>query len=60
MKKTYVLDTNDAHNLDKLSNGPVFASEKMKGSKCCAQVTFTEDESVRSELTKEAIKKLVL
>ena len=60
MKKTYVLDTNDAHNLDKLSNGLVFASEKMKGSKCCAQVTFTEDESVRSELAKEAIKKLVL
>ena len=60
MKKTYVLDTNDAHNLDKSSNGLVFASEKMKGSKCCAQVTFTEDESVRSELAKDAIKKLVL
>lgn len=50
----------DAHNLDKLSNGLVFASEKMKGSKRCAQVTFTEEESVRSELAKEAIKKLVL
>ena len=50
----------DAHNLDKLSNDLVFASEKMKGSKRCAQVTFTEEESVRSELAKEAIKKLVL
>lgn len=48
------------HNLDKLSNGLVFASEKMKGSKRCAQVTFTEEESARSELAKEAIKKLVL
>lgn len=54
------LEQIDAHNLDKLSNGLVFASEKMKGSKCCAQVTFTEEESVRSELAKEAIKKLVL
>lgn len=50
----------DAHTLDKLSNGLVFASEKMKDSKRCAQVTFTEEESARSELAKEAIKKLVL
>lgn len=50
----------DAHNLDKLNNGLVFASEKMKGSSVCAQISFTEEESVRSELAKEAIKRLVL
>lgn len=50
----------DAHNLDKLNNGLVFASEKMKGSPLCAQVTFNENESVRSELAKEAIKRLAL
>ena len=38
----------DAHNLDKLNNGLVFASEKMKGSPVCAQISFTEEESVRS------------
>lgn len=50
----------DAQTLGKLSNGLVFASEKMKGSKRCTQVTFIEEESARSELAKEAIKKLVL
>jgi len=50
----------DAHNLDKLNNGLVFASEKMKGSPVCAQISFIEEESVRSELAKEAIKRLTL
>ena len=50
----------DAHNLDKLNNGLVFASEKMKGSPVCAQISFTEEESARSELAKEAIKRLTL
>ena len=50
----------DAHNLDKLNNGLVFASEKIKGSPVCAQISFTEEESVRSELAKEAIKRLTL
>lgn len=50
----------DAHNLDKLNNGLVFASEKMKGSPVCAQISFTKEESVRSELAKEAIKRLTL
>lgn len=50
----------DAHNLDKLNNGLIFASEKMKGSPVCAQISFTEEESVRSELAKEAIKRLTL
>ena len=50
----------DAHNLDKLNNGLVFASEKMKGSPVCAQISFTEEESVRSELAKEPIKRLTL
>ena len=36
------------------------AAEKMKGSPLCAQLTFNEHESVRSELATEAIKRLVL
>lgn len=50
----------DAHTLDKWNNGLVFASEKMKGSKLCAQITFETGESVRSKLAKEAIERLIL
>jgi PhoH-like ATPase len=46
--------------LDRWNNGLVFASKNMKGSKLCAQVTFLSEESVRSELAKEATKRLVL
>ena len=44
--------------LDKFNNGLTFASEKMKGSTLCAQITFTEQESVRSPLATEALKRL--
>lgn len=48
----------DNHLLDKWNNGLVFASEKMKDSKLCAQITFDEKESVRSPLAAEALKRL--
>ena len=51
-------DQIDNLNLDKFTNGLTFASEKMKGSKYCAQITFTEDESVRSPLATDALKRL--
>ena len=50
----------DARNLDKWNNGLTFASEKMKGSSLCAQITFADEESVRSKLAKEAISRLEL
>ena len=50
----------DAHNLDRFNNGLTFASAKMKGSPLCAQVTFSDEESVRSALAKEAITRLEL
>lgn len=48
----------DNHLLDKWNNGLVYASEKMKGSPLCAQITFTEEESVRSPLAKDALKRM--
>lgn len=53
-------DQVDAKYLDRRNNGLVFASEKMKGSKYCAQVTFEQEESVRSPLAMEAAKRLTL
>jgi PhoH-like ATPase len=50
----------DNHTLDRWTNGLVFASEKMKGSDLVAQVTFAEEESVRSALATEALKRLDL
>lgn len=49
----------DNHTLDKWNNGLVYASEKMKGSSLCAQITFFDKECVRSPLAVEALKKLV-
>lgn len=40
--------------LDSQSNGLVFASEKMRGSKLCFQVTLQHDECERSPLAAEA------
>ncbi len=40
--------------LDSRTNGLVYASEKMKGSKFCFQVTLTYDECERSPLAAEA------
>ncbi len=46
----------DNQNLTERLNGLVYLSEKMKGNHLCAQVTLLENESVRSELAKEAAK----
>ena len=54
-------DSNQVDNpvLDKRNNGLVFAIERMKDSKLCAQVTFDgEGECVRSELAAEATRLL--
>lgn len=48
----------DAPELDRRNNGLSYASEKMRGSKSCAQVTFDPEECVRSELALEAIKRM--
>ena len=53
-------DQIDNPKLDKINNGLVFAAEKMKGSKLCAQLTFDQEESVRSPLAMEAAKRLTL
>lgn len=47
-------DQIDAPYLIKENNGLVFASEKMKGSQLCAQITFTNEDSIRSPLAYEA------
>lgn len=54
------LDQIDNHTLDKWNNGLAFASERMKGSPLCAQLTFFEEESVRSALATEALKRMDL
>ena len=48
----------DNPQLDIQNNGLSFAIERMKGAGCCEIVTFTEDESNRSELAKEAAQRL--
>ena len=40
--------------LDSRSNGLVYASERMRGSKLCFQVTLQHDECERSPLASEA------
>ena len=44
----------DNPNLTERNNGLVYLSEKMKGNPLCAQVSLYDDESVRSELAKQA------
>lgn len=44
----------DDIKLDQRNNGLTCASEVMKGSICTAQITFREEDIVRSELAKEA------
>lgn len=46
----------DNPNLTERYNGLVYLSEKMKGNPMCAQVTLSEEESVRSMLAREAAK----
>lgn len=41
------------------NNGLVFASDRFKGSKLCAQIEFKKSECVRSALAKEAAERLV-
>lgn len=48
----------DNPHLDSRSNGLTYASECMKGSPLCAQITFSTNECVRSPLAVEAIKRL--
>ena len=50
----------DNHLLDKWNNGLTFASERMKGSPLCAQVTFKKEECVRSPLAIDALSRLTL
>ena len=53
-------DQIDSPKLDRKNNGLSFASERMKGSKLCAQITFDETETVRSALAAEGAKRLVI
>lgn len=48
----------DSPDLDSRNNGLSYASEKMRGSPVCAQVTFEPTECVRSPLALEAIKRM--
>lgn len=51
-------DQIDHPYLDRLSNGLSYASEHMKGSHLCWQLTFEESECTRSALAAEAIARL--
>ncbi len=44
--------------LDERTNGLSYASEHMKGSPLCWQITFSADECERSELAMDAIQRL--
>lgn len=46
----------DNPNLNERYNGLVYLSEKMKGNPMCTQVSLSDDESVRSDLAREAAK----
>ena len=51
-------DQIDSPYLDSQANGLTYASEKMKGSKLCWQVTMKENEGERSPLAEEAAKRM--
>ncbi len=51
-------DQIDNHVLDRYNNGLVYAAERFRGSRYCAQLTFTEKECVRSELAMEALRRM--
>jgi len=53
-------DQIDARYLDKRNNGLVFTADRMKNSTLCAQITFDQQESVRSPLAMEAAKKMTI
>lgn len=50
--------TGDPDQIDgkntKTNNGLVFAADRMKGSKLCAQLTFSDEDCVRSALARES------
>lgn len=46
----------DNPNLNERYNGLVYLSEKMKGNPMCVQISLSDDESVRSNLAREAAK----
>jgi len=48
----------DNFTLDKHNNGLTYAINKMKGSSYCAIVQFDESDSVRSELSREALERM--
>ena len=48
----------DSPYLDSKSNGLTYAAERMKGSPLCWQVTFSQKETTRSALAKEAIERM--
>lgn len=48
----------DTPFLDERTNGLSYASERMKGSKWCYQITLTTNECERSELALDAIKRM--
>ena len=48
----------DNHTLDKWNNALTFLNERMKDSEYAASVTFNNNDSVRSELATEALKRL--
>lgn len=48
----------DVAYLDKTNSGLTYLAHSMKGSSKCAQITFTERESVRSALATEALSRL--
>lgn len=48
----------DNPELDRRNNGLSYASEKMRGSTACAQITFDPEDCVRSELALEALKRM--
>jgi PhoH-like ATPase len=48
----------DSAELDSRNNGLSYASEKMRGSPLCAQVTFEPEECVRSALALSAIERM--
>jgi len=48
----------DNPNLNERYNGLVYLSEKMKGNPMCVQVSLSDNESVRSDLAREAAKLL--
>lgn len=51
-------DQIDNPKLDRLNNGLVYAAEKMRNTSLCAQITFTQEETVRSPLASVAAERL--